>query len=312
MDEFNKACCANRISDKTAYFDKFGMAYDADDEHYLKFVPLSVLSKYWEHLQPEPGNHNTMFIKGANINSVITSYLFDKEFKSLMMEAIQEIEVSLKSICVEYIYKYTNSHYSLKNNSNSWAWVDKECIDFEGDIHDKTPKKFKVFKELPSKINNIISREKGNDLDYFIIEKMSFGDIKSIYEISHESMQRDIRSYYSTDLIYCRQFKPLLYAINIIRNISAHYGCVWNRCAWRIANINDSNHALYSVVTRDKYNEGKIYNVLVWVVYILSKIDSKNKWKQKFLELTDKYEEHNYTKGMGFPDNWRSMDFWSV
>ncbi|MGU9951194.1 MAG: Abi family protein [Gammaproteobacteria bacterium WSBS_2016_MAG_OTU1] len=310
MNEFENVCFTDSIANKRAYLENFGVTRGLDNE-YLNSISFSLLSEYWLHLQP--GGPNTQFIKGANIDDIVTCYVFDRDLKYLLMGMIQDIEISLKQVCIAYIYKYSKSGHSLKDNT----WLSTKYVNFTRDASNKDARvqaraheKLKVYKDFLSKVDKVTDNMNMNHVPNFrIINKMSFGSIRCIYEISCYDMKKDMVSYYSMDSRH--QFGTLLAALNSIRNRSAHYERVWNRSTNSVR-VSQHNQVLHSVVTTDEYHEQKIYNTLVWMIYMLNKINSKNTWKYKFLNLVDEHQDRNYTKRMGFPDDWRSMDFWSV
>ena len=289
MNKFDTACFTDHIDDKVAYFKEFGVTCDASNG-YLKSVPFFLMSKYCKYLQP--GGPSTKFNQGTDISDVITFYLFDKELKSLIMDAIQDIETSFKHVCIEYLYKKTQSSTSLK--SEAWIREDKSIALYES------------FFIKVAKIENTIKEPFVPD--HRIISEMSFGNMRRLYEMAHNDIRQGVESYYS--MTSHKQFHALLASINSIRNKSAHYERVWNSDVESVFRVTSPRHALHPVLTQDKYDERKIYNTLAGMVYLLSKLNLESEWKRKFKKLLNKYEGYNYTKNMGFPEDWASLSFW--
>ncbi len=308
MDKFTTACRTGCLAAKIAYLEEFGAAYNLNNV-YLKSIPFSILSEYWKHLQPRGLNVN--FNEGANIEDAITSYLFDKELKFIVLEGIQDIEISLKQYCAQYIYKYDTSISPLKRGT----WINKDLVEFiDTGCDQHNPKRFNVYKYFPSKVDKALLRmDKSPNSDYDIIDKMSFGNIRSIYEISCDDMRNGIISEYSMESTYPQQFQSFLASMNFIRNKSAHFERLWNINIRDVPKIiKNQDNPLYSITTNDEKSKHKIYNALAWMAYALNGINLKDQWICRFLKLINKYKEHDYTKRMGFPSDWRTMGFWSA
>ncbi len=313
MIEFKDVCRSENIENKLSYFKNYGAICDPNNK-YIQSVPFCQLSEYWFYLQPN--GPDTNFVDNADIDKAIVSYVFDMEIKSLIMKAIQNIEKSLKQCLTEHVYQYDSSNSSLKRG----AWIDEKYIDFRCGVHNsENMGRFNMYKRFLNNVSTVsnemqkkgaIKKERVDD--YRIINKMSFGNVKTIYKIANTTMKEDIASRYS--MISWQQFQVLLDVINTIRNKSAHYERLWNTNIGGFINVvckeKEKNHVLDDVITRDKYTRQKIYNALVWIIYMLNQIDSSIMWKHEFLSLIKKYEERNYTQRMGFRPNWRNLDFW--
>ena len=290
-DKLDKACRSNSHEEKVAYLRENGVTHGLDNE-LLKSIPFSLLNEYWSRGE-------------KNIDVGITTYLFDKKFKSLIKESMQDIEVSFKQFCMESIYKHDKSDHPLKTQK----WINQPCDEEE---YKKFESGLNTARYLATKDGR--ARPGKGIPDYYIVEKMSFGAIKVLCKISKWEIKNNMVKYYS--MMSWDQLRSLLDALNSIRNIAAHYDRLWNRDMNKIVIIpkkEKSNRLLFPAVVRNNPGkERKIYNVLVWMIYLSDKINPQNTFKHDILNLMDEHKRkgHNYDKGMGFPLGWRDLDFW--
>ena len=88
------------IPDQIALLEQRGLVIKdkAHAEHFLLHIGYYRLAGYWQVLQNDSVKHT--FIPGATFEDVIALYNFDRELRLLLSDAIERIEVSLRSIIV--------------------------------------------------------------------------------------------------------------------------------------------------------------------------------------------------------------------
>ena len=136
-------------------------------------------------------------------------------------------------------------------------------------------------------------------------EIMSFGKVLTMFNGVDDSIRRLIAHHYGTE---DEVLKSWLGMLNVIRNICAHHGRLWNR---------ELGYKPY-IPKKQKYPEwhipviipqNRIFGILTILRYLLSTIAPQSKWEMRLLTLLDDYPEI-FRRSMGFPDNWKESPLW--
>lgn len=76
-----------------------------DDEHaaikYLKIISYFRFANYWKPMERDKLNH--LFKPNSKFENVVTLYNFDKELRSLIFSAIQNIEIALRTKIIQIV-----------------------------------------------------------------------------------------------------------------------------------------------------------------------------------------------------------------
>lgn len=80
-----------------------GLITDDGAEHYLKHLNYYRLSGYWLPFQIDTKEH--LFKPNTNFSDVLNLYIFDREFRLLLLDAIERIEVSVRTHWAYYFPK---------------------------------------------------------------------------------------------------------------------------------------------------------------------------------------------------------------
>ena len=88
-----------------------------DDERtavLLEVVSLFRLSPYMRHFQ-HAGNPDHRFLEGARLADIVTLYLFDRELRNLVMDALERVEVAVRA-CIgnTMAIRYDDAHWYLQ------------------------------------------------------------------------------------------------------------------------------------------------------------------------------------------------------
>jgi abortive infection bacteriophage resistance protein len=262
---------------------------------YLRHINYYRFGTYWWSFIDDHETHT--FKAGTTFNQVLNLYVFDRELRLLLLDAIERIEVSLRTQWAFHLSKKYGSH----------AHLDKEVFtrkfehgDFIGNLQkeiqrtsDKNIKKqaFKYKEPTPA--------------IWIICEVMSFGWLSRSYDaIGRRALRADISDTYQLKEVVLSSF---LHHITTVRNICAHHARLWNRDFTFTMKLptNGSSELLQSF-NKDKTKQ--LYNTLVMCAYFMDLISPNNHWKPKIKSLIT---EHNIDVAeMGFPENWHTLPIW--
>ena len=82
-------------------------------KRYLEFIGYYRLSAYFLPYQ----NGKDQFKEGAKFDDILSLYIFDRKLKLILMDAIERIEVAIRSAITNYMSLFTNDpHWFLNKN----------------------------------------------------------------------------------------------------------------------------------------------------------------------------------------------------
>jgi len=105
----------------------------------------------------------------------------------------------------------------------------------------------------------------------------------------------------------------VLHSLNLIRNISAHHGRLWNRLiVKRLPKIRKVQHLL---VLEDADGEGgqpskNLYNYLVVMAVIARKVAPLSTWPSRMAKVISPMPSEQQ-EAMGCPGGWDQLQIWS-
>ncbi len=264
-----------------------GMKFHNEEKakYYLENLNYYRLSGYWlifeENHEPHIFNENTYFEEALNL------YVFDRELRLLLLDAIERIEVSIRSRLAYTLAESFGSHAHLKPEIfSSFSSYEKTLSKLKSEIYRNKNEVFikhhldKYSEELPP--------------IWVSVEVMTMGQISNWFNnIKDRKHKQVIAKYYGLDEKILSSF---LHHLTIVRNTSAHHSRVWNR-KFTI----DFILPKLPIPLNEKFNSSSkkyIYNTLVMCEYLLNIISEDNTWKERLDSLILK---HNIdVKRMGF------------
>jgi abortive infection bacteriophage resistance protein len=94
-----------------------GLQIDSADNasHFLSYISYYRLAGYWWPMQKEP-KEDHIFKENSKFLDVISLYNFDRELRLLIFDAIEKIEISLRTKLI----------YSLSHELGPWWFQDME------------------------------------------------------------------------------------------------------------------------------------------------------------------------------------------
>jgi abortive infection bacteriophage resistance protein len=262
---------------------------------YLSHINYYRLGTYcWSFID----DHETHKFKvGATFNKVLNLYVFDRELRLLLLDAIERIEVSLRTQWAFHLSKKYGSH----------AHLDKEAFNkkFEhADFIENLQKEIRRTSDKNIK-KQAYKYEDPTPATWIICEVMSFGWLSRAYDaIARRSLSMDIADTYSLNATILSSF---LHHITSARNICAHHSRLWNR-DFTITMKLPKNGDAKLLQSFNSNAPKQLYNTLVMCAYFMDIICPNHHWKKKLKSLI---EDHNIdVTDMGFPTNWLEQPIW--
>ncbi|EPU6914862.1 TPA: Abi family protein [Pseudomonas aeruginosa] len=168
------------------------------------------------------------FKQGATFQNAVDLYVFDKQLRLLVMDALERIEIGLR-------VDITHSLGAL----DPCAYMQPGLLhgDFSGRIIPKTGNS--RHKDWLDRHNQLISRSKEDSIQHcrdkyglplplwIVSEVWDFGTMSTLFSGMREADQDAISAKY--DISNGRTFASWLRSLNYLRNVCAHHSRLWNR-----------------------------------------------------------------------------------
>ena len=120
---------ATSIPDQIALLSKRGMIIEDEvaARHYMRFISYYRLRAYWlpfEVPAEEDGDH--AFRDGTRFEDVLTLYIFDRELRLLVLDAIERVEIALRAQWAHYMAMTHGPHGYL--DQSHYAHIDRHAM----------------------------------------------------------------------------------------------------------------------------------------------------------------------------------------
>lgn len=252
---------------------------------------------------PFQDNNNPLhlFTTSVTLEDIISLYVFDRKFRLLLFDAIEKIEVSMRT---EIIYQWAlknGSHWhldaSLYRNPVQYA---KSYTRLSQEI-DRSEETF--IKHYRTKYTNPVDPP-----CWMSLEVTSFGLLSLIFMNLKKGPEKiAVTKYYGLNDISV--LESWMHSLSNIRNICAHHSRLWNRRL--TAHIKIPTNTRYTFIENKQILPYKVYAVVCAIQYFLSIISPGCSFKNRLLALMINCPLAQ-EKEMGFPPNWKSEPLWNV
>lgn len=273
-----------------------GMVIDdpADAAFYLQHLNYYRLGAYWLPFEADHATH--IFRPGTRFADVLNLYVFDRELRLLVLDAIERIEVSMRS---QWAYQLAHQHgphahldVTLAFNPQHWQTnLDK----LKGEV-DRSDEAF--IKHLR------VTYAESLPPVWAVCEVMSLGLLSRWYNnLKPMPTRRAISAAYSVDE---RVLESWLRHLSLVRNTCAHHSRLWNR-EFTITPLLPRSKPV-GLAGQLQASSRKIYNALVILLHCMDVIAPQHHWRSRLKTLIAKHGVA--VSAMDFPANWETLPIW--
>lgn len=264
----------------------------------LSAVSYYRLSGYWYPFKQQ----DDTFKPGTTFEEIWQRYVFDRQLRLLVMDAVERIEVAiLRTQMVEYFtLKYGPFGYLDKTNFNPKFSVDEHNRLLVG-IRDTALHSKEIFI-----IHFFDKYNSEQDLPLWMaVEVMSFGNLFTFFR---NLDQADKQILAQRSGVVPKVLDSWLHMFNYVRNLCAHHGRLWNRELSISPLIPDRRHQLqwHQPV---KIDNRRVFAMLTIARYLLKQIAPQSRWHHRLADLLNAYPTIPLVS-MGFPGTWRDCPVW--
>ena len=272
--------------------------------HFLRFIGYYRLSAYALPFQvlSQPDKR---FQPGTGFDQILDLYVFDRELRLLVMDAVERIEVAFRICLVNEMSVRHGPHWFTEAkhfypNFKHHELLDR--VDKELRIPRGATRPTSVHQEVF--INHYYTKYTDPYLPpaWMIAETLSLGVWSRVYENLRGAAERKaIATEFRVDE---QVLKSWLHALTYLRNLCAHHARLWNR-QFVIKPVIARKHAGFL-----KAND-RFYAMAIIIWELLRLIAPHSHWHRRLSELFQQFGQVP-AKAMGFPPNWRTEAFWDL
>lgn len=263
-------------------------------EFYLQHLNYYRLCAYWLPFEEDHSSHR--FRNGATFEDVLNLYVFDREFRLLVLDAIERVEVSVRG---QWAYRMAHLHGPHAHLDPALAFDPKHFERNRDGLFKEVERSDELF------IRHLRERY-SEDLPpiWAVCEVMSLGLLSRWYRnLRPKPTRRAIAEVYHVDDVVLGSW---LHHLTVVRNICAHHGRLWNREFTVLPKLPFTKPSELP----GQFNPGsrRIYNTLVILLYCLNIVAPGHSWRTQLSALIHRCSIP--VDAMGFPEDWRSRELW--
>lgn len=288
---------------------------EARARHYLGNISYYRLSAYTRPFY-RPGQADHLFLDGTSFDDILLLYVFDRELRLLLLDAIEWLEVALRTQLTNTIAEHHGPH----------GYLDAKLFDT----------RYKHDWLITHLDNKTKAREVETFLDHYrrkypsgpaqppiwmAVELLTFKEVSILFV--HLRQPRDTQR---IEAHFGQKF-PLLKSwfrsLSDLRNICAHHARVWNRefgsrpempkkipTHWPVMPeaIATSAHGHPEQMLDPRR---RLYLQLVVIETLMQVVSPESRWAERLVHLLDRYPQVSQPH-MGFPPDWDKENFWKA
>ncbi len=293
-----------------------GLTFVDDDKAIMQLSNVSYfrLSAYMIPFKKVIGGVLTNdFRYGTTWKDVYDLYVFDRKLRLLIFDAIEKIEVAIRTQIVYNLARRYGSHW--QDNPSIYV-PPHDKIRRDGSI-----KHVDVYGDIQ---NNIAEQLNNNQAELFIehyrktydnptnppswmcVEVMYFNQLSLI--CSNLVDRKDKIAIAKHFGLPPTEFLSWLHTLNYIRNICAHHGRLWNRDIQVQPALLKFSKTKIWIDKPEAVPQNKLYYFLCIVRYFLQSVNPNTSFTVRLKALLSEYKPK--ISAMGFPQNWENEKIW--
>ncbi len=261
---------------------------------YLQHLNYYRLAAYWLPFEAEHASHR--FRAGTRFEDALNLYIFDRELRLLVLDAIERIEVSVRTQWAYHLAHHHGPHAHLDPTLAYRQDLWRKNLD---KLDDEVRRSDEVF------IRHLLDTySEASPPVWAVCEVMSMGLLSRWYNnLGPMSTRRAIAGSYGLDE---KTLESWLRHLSLVRNTCAHHSRLWNREFTITPAMPRSKPA--GLASQLRQRSRKLYNTLVILLHFMDIIAPQHHWRQRLTALLDSHAIP--TNAMDFPADWDSLPIW--
>ena len=315
MSRFHKP--AHSIDEQIATLRSRGLVIDdeASARHYLANISYFRLSAYTRPFY-QPGSPEHQFLHNTKFADVLRLYVFDRELRLLLLDAIERLEIALRAQLGNTLAEHHQPHGYLNadifDTRYNHAW-----------LLDKLEQAAKG-REVESFLAHYRSKYHGAPSQppiWMALELLTFKEVSTLLaNLRLPADTQRIERHFGVKMPVLRSW---FRSLSDLRNVCAHHSRVWNREFGSRPELPRKAPAGWPdiperIETGSQEHPGqrldprrRLYLQLVVIESLMRVVSPASQWAERLVALLDQYP-HVSRPHMGFPGHWDTEPFWQA
>lgn len=290
---------AQRLKDRGLSFDDVARV-----EHYLSHIGYYRLSAYWmpfECPSTEGVTRSHEFQQGTTFDQVLELYIFDRKLRLLAMEAIERIEVALRTRWAGSMSLRHGSHAHMQHELFKCPWNHARDLG-------------KMTNELFESKETFVVHYRDRYTEPFLPPIWAVVETLTLGALSHwlkntKDIQVKKEIMHSFGMPTVEVMEGVFHALTPIRNVCAHHNRLWNRrFAMSLPDIKRMRNSMQPPNAPDLAAH-HLFNYLVVIEALMKAINPNSSWRQRLMTLLETIMPAQQ-RAMGFPADWKTRKPW--
>lgn len=269
-----------------------------DNAHqHLTHINYYRLAAYWWPYQKDYQTHQ--FKDGASFDIALEKYIFDRELRLLLLDAIERFEVSLRTGWAYHVSHRYGPHGILnrmifKQTSRHWDYG-TQLNKLKEDVQNSRELFIKHFRQTYDEPVPPL---------WALVKIMTFGQLsKWLINLKVPKDRQLIADRYQVDeKVLC----SFLLHLNYVRNICAHHCRLWNRELTFTFKLPRSGNPSLRSAFNDSHHR-RIHNTIQMLAYLMDLMCPGHTWRDRVTKLLGSHPGN--LRHMGFPPGFKLEDF---
>jgi len=280
----------------------------ATAKKWLETVGYYRLSAYWLPFEKPPENNNVrskLFKAEAKLEEVTDLYVFDRRLRVIVLEAIERVEVHVRS---RWTYHMSHAH-------GAHAHLDHRL--FSGGLN-HAEQLVRLARSVEKSEETFVVHYKAKYTEPYSPPLWSATELMTLGELSkwfQATKNNSIKSQVGHDLgLPTKEIvEGTRQVLSYVRNICAHHGRLWNRrTVKRLPKIKRFQKDLVLVSEGDQEkNDNRLYNVLVVLLHLMDRQATDSTLRERLRTLIEERSDTDRST-MGFPVDWQKRPVWKL
>jgi abortive infection bacteriophage resistance protein len=244
-------------------------------------------------------NHH--FRNGSFFEDAIDLYNFDRHFRLILFNAIERIEIALRT---KLIYHLSLAHGAEWYLNPSLFDKQNEFASFVSKIYSDMGRSSEEFM-----VKHFQNHPTEHPESWKGLEVLTLGTLSKLYQnIRHQLPQK---SQIATEFGLNNQkyLASWLITMTLIRNIIAHHGRLWNRVIINKYDWPPTTPKPLLTYIPNNVQRRKVFPILSAILYLNNEVSPGHHVKSELLQLFQNFPNTPLAK-MGFPANWQNEPIW--
>lgn len=297
------------LADQVRLMQQRGLVVADPDKaaHYLGNIGYYRLSAYsLPHELPTPAGQarQHQFKPGTTFEQVLSLYVFDRRLRLLVMEAIERVEVSVRTRWAHAMAMRHGAHAHMQVGLFKSPWAHTKDL-------------ARVSAESEESKEAFVQHYRATYDEPFlppvwaIVETMTLGTLSRwVANTRDNTAKKEVADGLGMPTV--EVLEQVLHALTPVRNVCAHHSRLWNR---RLAmTLPYIKRYRASLVPPDspQHQAHHLYNYLTVLAAMMRTMNPGGGWRKRLYDLVSAGLDPQFLPAMGFPADWTTRPLWAA